>query len=754
MKPTNRYVNDILDMDAPQAAGDVLFRPGKPTSAVERSGAVVLTVPFRPAEPGPAATKAEPEGRTHEVLIRAYGEGVVRVSAAFAGELPGDEGPMLEWHESLKPMPLHVRQTPSGWDIADDDGAVRMRIDTTDPPVKQWSALLETSGESFFATVFPDGETPVEFMAYDEFGPQCIDSLPLGFVERAGRPHRAAFSLHAAPGECFAGTGERFSDLNLAGRTLVLENTDGLGVNSRRTYKNVPLFVSSRPYGLLIHTPEFVRLSLAGVSTRAACAAVSEPAVDLFFLGGGSLERILYNYRRVTGFPRNVPLWSYGTWMSRMTYFSAEECREVGRKLREGGFPCDVLHIDTGWFEEDWKCTWTFGDRFPDPEKFLTEMRERGFRVSLWQMPKIGEDNRLFDELNAKGYLGALRADAKATGSDFATTGRVGHIDFTNPAATRWYQDQLERLLAMGTAVIKTDFGEDINMDAEYAAMPATRLRNLYGLLYQKAAWEITERVTGEPLIWARAGWAGCQRYPVHWGGDCACTWDGLAGSLRGGLHLGLSGFAFWSHDVPGFHGVPDFMNSWPDDELYVRWTQVGVFTSHLRYHGTSPREPYEYPAVAEIARKWLKLRYALIPYLADEGAKAAQTGMPLLRAMVFGHESDRTCWHISDQFFCGEALLVAPVLNAEGVRDVYLPEGDWVDFWTGETVSGPRWLKDVQTPLERLPVFARRGATIRVYPDAVQHTGEMDLGRCAAVTFDDAYEGIGATVVGKVTGL
>ena len=232
-------------------------------------------------------------------------------------------------------------------------------------------------------------------------------------------------------------------------------------------------------------------------------------------------------------------------------------------------------------------------------------------------------------------------------------------------------------------------------------------------MLYQQAVFEVTKETTGDGIIWARAGWTGCQKYPVHWGGDSAATWDGFAGSLRGGLHLGCSGFAFWSHDIPGFHGLPDVMNSKIEDELYVRWTQAGVFCSHMRYHGTSPREPYHFPNVADIVRKWLRLRYCLIPYLMEQGKKCSQSGYPILRALIFHHGDDPACWNIDDQYYYGESLLVAPVLNAEGVRDVYLPQGKWTDLWIGEVIEGPKLLKNVKSGLWQIPVYAKTGATI-----------------------------------------
>jgi len=329
----------------------------------------------------------------------------------------------------------------------------------------------------------------------------------------------------------------------------------------------------------------------------------------------------------------------------------------------------------------------------------------------------------------------------EASGSDFSEEAIGGHIEFSNPAAVAWYQGLLRELLNDGASAIKTDFGEDIT-DAEYA-IPLQRLHNLYPLLYQQAAYDVTREVTGDSIIWARAGWAGCQRYPVHWGGDAECSWAGLAGSLRGGLQLGLSGFAFWSHDVPGFHGTPQFMHSLPAEDLYLRWTQFGVFTSHLRYHGTSPREPWEFPAVADSVRRWLNLRYALIPYLLREGKAAIESGLPLLAALVLHHGDDPVCRGIDDQFYCGRDFLIAPVMNSEGVRDVYLPRGEWVDLWTGEVRRGPGWLRRLHVPLSLMPVFVKKGASIPVYPQQVQSTAEMDMGKVTEIRFDEGYKGL-----------
>ncbi|HJX70514.1 MAG TPA: TIM-barrel domain-containing protein, partial [Bacteroidales bacterium] len=228
-------------------------------------------------------------------------------------------------------------------------------------------------------------------------------------------------------------------------------------------------------------------------------------------------------------------------------------------------------------------------------------------------------------------------------------------------------------------------------------------------------------------------------------------SWDGMAGSLKGGLHLGLSGFGFWSHDVPGFHGVPDFMNSVIPGDLYVRWTQFGVFTSHIRYHGTSKREPYHFPNISEIVRRWWKLRYVLIPYIYEQSRKTTTTGYPVLRALVFHHADDKICWHIHDQYYFGDDFLLAPVMNSENKRDVYLPEGRWVNFFNGMVTDGKKWLRNFEVPLPEMPVWVRYGARIPVYPESVNCTDEMDLAKAVIIDFNDSYKGIDESAIGKI---
>lgn len=744
MRKTNYYLNDLLDL-APDSEGCV-WRACRPTAYDEVDGDVLLTIPFQKYLSGKDLYVDKTVSRLeYEFRLRAYGPEILRLSIGMDTAVE-EESVMLYLRPGLEKLPLYVESTVDAWLVKDDAGCLRATLSFVALPIDFWSDLLPAPEETFDITFYPEAGKEVRISAYDQFQPNRHDAMALAFVEEAGVKKRATMSFHAEPDECFAGTGERFAKMDLSGRTLQLENQDAQGVNNPRAYKNIPFYLSSRNYGVFVHTTAFTKLSLADQSTRSAQIVVEQPLMDVFLIGGATPERVLYNYRSLTGFPTELPLWSYGIWMSRMTYFSEEEVTSICDRLRAEDFPCDVIHLDTGWFRTDWLCEWKFNEeRFPDPPAFLKRLRNQGFKVSLWQLPYVAEGAVQLQEALENKYI-ATNKNRISGGSNFSTTDYAGTIDFSSAKATAWYQGLLKNLLDMGVVCIKTDFGEDIHLDAAYENATPELLHNLYPLLYQKAAWEITRTVTGDGIAWSRSAWAGSQRYPLHWGGDAACSWDGMAGSLKGGLHFGLSGFGFWSHDVPGFHGVPDFMNSVISDELYVRWTQFGVFSSHLRYHGTSKREPYSYPNIQEVVRKWFKLRYALIPYLLQESAKVATSGYPVLRAMLLQCPEDKTVWHIDDQYFFGDDFLVAPVMNEVGVRDVYLPEGSWVNFFTGERQVGPCWLRKFECALQDMPVWVRDGACIPVYPEAVASTDEMEMNKVVNLVMNADFEGLDAS--------
>lgn len=748
MKPTNYHLFDFMDFDLELKKNESLWKAYKPTAVVEKDGDILVTVPFQKQvlanDMAPDTNVAQ---ETHTLIIRQYEPGIIRLFMGFDGEQPSDTSEMLQMSARVKRSPLHAELKDDQWVITDNGGVCRAVINMQQPQLDRWSELLPDPQETLDLRLFPDGKHEVRLAAYDHFSPPRYDALPLGYCKTEGKNDRATLSFECKLNECFAGTGERFEKMDLSGQTFFLKNQDGQGVNNRRTYKNIPFYLSSRMYGVFYHTTAHSKLSLAGVSTRSVEFMSDQALIDAFIIGGDTVEEILRGYRDLTGYPSMPPLWSFGVWMSRMTYFSADEVNAICDRLRKEHYPCDVIHLDTGWFKTDWLCEWKFNEeRFPDPKKFVQDLLKKGFKVSLWQLPYVAEDAEQIDEARKNNYICKLTKQQDSEGSNFSALDYAGTIDFTSEKATEWYKGLLKRLLDMGVKCIKTDFGENIHMDATYENMSPELLNNLYALLYQKAAYEITKDVTGDGIVWARAAWAGCQRYPLHWGGDSCSSWDGLAGSLRGGLHFGLSGFAFWSHDVPGFHTLPNFMNSVVQDDVYMRWTQFGVFSSHIRYHGTNKREPWYYPNIAPMVKRWWKLRYKLIPYILRESEKATHSGSTIVQALIFHHPEDNNCWHIDDEYYFGDDFLVAPVMSSDNCRDIYLPEGEWVEFFTGDRFSvsdGGKWLKNIETPLDRMPVFVRKGAVIPVYPEDVDSTDDMDMSKVENIIIDDNFKGI-----------
>lgn len=747
MKHTNHQFFDFLDfnVDLSKEEGvSKLWRGCKPVAIKNIGKGIVLTVPFQAQLlSNDIVPDKEIERENFQVFLRSYGDKILRLSIGFGTDIH-EESPMLSMAKELQETSLIFKKTPEFWIIEDINGNLKAKIDFLEPEIDFWSDLLPPPIETFQAKLYPDGVKEITLSGQDQFFPGRVDAMSLAFIEQLGKPNKSTISFQAKADEKFVGTGERFCKMDLAGHTFQLKNQDGQGVNNKRTYKNVPFYLSSEMYGLFLHTSAYAKFSIADFSTRSVQLLVEEPVLDIFLIADENPEKILFRYKQLTGFPSVPPLWSFGIWMSRMTYFSEEEVNEICDRLRDEDFPCDVIHLDTGWFRTDWLCEWKFNpERFPDPKRFISRLKRNGYRVSLWQMPYIAEAAAQYEEAKANNYMGLRNTKDEQGGSNFSNLDYAGTIDFTYPKAVEWYKDLLRELLEMGVCAIKTDFGEEIHLDAKYHAMSPELLNNIYALLYQKAAFEVTKEVTGDGLVWARAGWAGCQRYPIHWGGDAAASWEGMAGSLKGGLHLGLSGYGFWSHDVPGFHGVPNFMNSVIPDDLYVRWTQFGVFTSHIRYHGTSKREPYYYPEIAETIKKWWKLRYALLPYILEQSQKTTHTGFPVLRALLLQHPEDKMCWHIDNQYYFGADFLVSPIMNSENKRDVYLPEGNWVNFFTGDQLTGNRWLNDVEVALEDMPVWVKYGAQIPLYPEPVNCTDEMDLQKSISIEINNDFKGI-----------
>lgn len=544
-------------------------------------------------------------------------------------------------------------------------------------------------------------------------------AYPLGVAREGDTPQVfASFSLHHD--EHIYGFGESFGPFDKRGTYQRLWLVEGFGNASPGSYKRVPFWMSTRGYGVYVHTSNAVAFRVGELEHTALSVTIADTALlDCYVIYGPRLKDILPRYTAITGAPAVPPRWSFGLWMGRISYGSRAEVETVARDLRDHRIPCDVIHIDTDWFERDWECDWQFSrSKFPDPAGMLAALRAQGFRVCLWQWPIVPVHTDVYREARARGYLVRRRNGHPYTFSGFEAD--AGLIDYANPEAVAWIQAKFRALFDLGVAVIKADFGEGAPPDAIYRGVASAAMHNLYPLLYNQAAFECTRSYWGDgkALIWARSAWAGSQRYPVHWSGDGIARYEDLPCVLRAALSFGLSGFPFYSHDIGGFSGLPD-------PELYVRWAQFGLFSSHARCHGEPPREPWAYGAEAEaIFRQYAELRYRLLPYIYSEAVVCGQTSLPLVRALVVEYQDDPTTHTIDDQYLFGRSLLVAPIMDTDARRWVYLPRGTWFDYWTKAVVPGGQWI-EVTATLQVVPLYVRGGALLP-YGPVVQHTGEQ----------------------------
>ncbi len=557
-----------------------------------------------------------------------------------------------------------------------------------------------------------DGKLLTSTLHLDDVKSTYTPVTPFSFVRRAddySRSMAAVFSM--SPEEKIFGCGESFTQFNKRGQKVVLWTDDANGVQNETMYKPIPFYMSSRGYGVFMHHSTPITVDFGKYFNAANSMMIGDDEVDLFFFIGEPKD-ILDEYTDLTGKAEMPPLWSFGFWMSRITYFSEQEGRDIAKNLRKHKIPSDVIHFDTGWFEVDWRNNYEFSkNRFDDPAKMIADMKDDGFNVCLWQLPYFTPKNTLFNEIVEKGL--AVKDKKGNIPYEDAT------LDFTNPKTIAWYQDKIASLLKLGVGVIKVDFGE---------AAPATGIysngrtgfyeHNLYPLRYNKAVAEITKKETGNTLIWARSTWAGSQRYPLHWGGDAATTNTAMAATLRGGLSLGLSGFTFWSHDVGGF------VTKSPEN-LYRRWTPFGMLTSHVRSHGEPPTEPWEY------SEEFLKgfraadnMRYKLMPYIYAQAKHASENGLPMLRALFVEYPNDPGTWLIDDQYLFGSDMLVAPLFENGTERNVYLPGGKWIDYQTGKVYEkGWHTIKAGDIPIV---VLVKDGAVIP-HIKLAQSTKDMD---------------------------
>ncbi len=491
-------------------------------------------------------------------------------------------------------------------------------------------------------------------------------------------------------GETVYGLGERFGAFVKNGQSVDIWNADG-GTLSEYAYKNVPFYLTSQGYGVLVNHPGCVSFEVASHHVSRVQFSAEGHSLDYYLFGGPTMKDALAQYTALSGRPALPPEWSFGLWLSTSFTTNYDEATILANveRMEALGIPISVFHFDCFWMQELTWCSFLWDRRnFPDPQAMLKRIKDKGIRICLWINPYIAEASPLFAEGAASGYLlqtpggDVYQVDAWQPGLAF--------VDFTNPDARTWYAGKLRALVDMGVDAFKTDFGERIPTDVRYFdGSDPERMHNYYTYLYNQTVFDMLRAAKGEgeAVVFARSATTGGQKFPVHWGGDNMATYPSMAETLRGGLSLGMSGFGFWSHDISGFTDTAT-----PD--LYKRWVAFGLLSSHSRLHGsTSARMPWLFDDEAiDVLRFFNNLKRRLMPYLLDKAREAHAHGIPMLRAMVLEFPDDPTCRYLDTQYMLGDALLVAPVFSPRGDVSYYLPKGEWRNLLTGEVAQGGAW--------------------------------------------------------------
>lgn len=548
------------------------------------------------------------------------------------------------------------------------------------------------------------------------------------------------------PGEHFFGFGERMDFIDQLGKKLTLDVGRGTARDHEQgaynileaNYSPVPFFMSSRGYGIFMHNSSPSTWDMGRTSANTYSFSATGGELDYYFIYGPSFKQILQGYTSLTGtsplLPRtamglHVGTYSGGTWgYENLT--SQYYVVKLANKFRELGIPADILHLDSTWRifgKINGKGGTSFEWRqpgFPNPKAMFDSLYTLNYQmVGLHIRPRIdnGEKNNYLDQ-------------AKALGLTYPENGKPGDFPnfFDQKAVDWWWTNCLKPLADLGCMFVKTDegsafgrVGNELVDKKGPEGKEIASLHNLFPIAYAKAPFlKFQENNKMRGMEHTREGFAGIQRYPFIFAGDWPTEWQYFAPVIRAGLNIGLSGVPAWAHCMGGFEHIAD-------PELYVRWVQFGMFSPVAHLFGMEHpnyKEPWSYGAEAqEIFTKYDKLRYRLIPYLYSAFYQSYRTGSPVIQAMVFNYPDDVNTYKIDDQYFFGDQMLICPVTTKGAKsRTLYLPEGTWIDYWTGEKFEGKRNILTL-TPMTKLPIFIKSGAIIPMQPD-MQYFGEKPI--------------------------
>ena len=539
----------------------------------------------------------------------------------------------------------------------------------------------------------------------------------------------------------FYGLGERTGALNKKGKHYKNWNTDDPsphGETFEQLYKSIPFLISIKDkeaFGIFFDNHFESHFDMGKENSNYYYFSAVDGNLDYYFIYGPSVKNVVNEYTNLTGKTPLPQMWTLGYQQCRWSYAPKERALEIANAFRDKGIPCDTIYLDIDYMDGFRVFTWD-NKKFENPKAFTDELKNMGFKVVTIIDPgvKIDKEYSIYSEGLANDYF-AKDKDGIVY-KNKVWPGDSVYPDFMNSNVRKWWANNQKIMIDTGVSGIWNDMNEpasfngplpdDVAFNEDGLEVTHKEIHNVYGHMMSKATYEgIKEYTNKRPFVITRACYSGTQKYSTIWTGDNQSTWEHLRMSIPMLMNLGLSGMCFCGTDVGGFgHDCTG--------ELLSRWVQVGAFTPLFRNHsamGTRDQEPWAFDKeTEEINKKYIELRYKLIPYLYDLMWKCENTGEPIIRPLLFEYQDDKNTYEINDEFLCGDSILVAPVVE-QGMRQklVYLPKGsEWIDFWTGDSYNGGQYIIK-EAPLDICPIFIKAASVI---PNGVQqnYIGEKEI--------------------------
>ncbi|MGB3590705.1 MAG: glycoside hydrolase family 31 protein [Nonlabens sp.] len=576
-------------------------------------------------------------------------------------------------------------------------------------------------------------------------------------------------SKKAQPGESYYGLGDKPADNNLRAKRFELWGTDqyAFGKQTDPLYKNVPFYIglqNKQAYGIFFDNTFRSFFDFAQERHHVTSFWAQGGSMDYYFIYGPDVNNVISGYTELTGKPELPPLWALGYHQCKWSYYPESNVREIAARFRELQIPCDAIYLDIDYMD-GFRCfTWD-NDKFPDPTKMISDLKKDGFKTIAIIDPgiKVDPDYSVYQEAMEKDYF-CKRADGPYMKGK-VWPGQCYFPDYTNPEVREWWAGLFKGLIADNKlsgiwndmnepAVMEVPnktFPDDVRHDFDGNPCSHRKAHNIYGAQMARATYEGVKKFIypKRPFVITRSAYSGTQRYTSSWFGDNVATWEHLSIANIQAQRMALSGMSFAGSDIGGFAEQPT-------GELFARWIALGVFHPFCRVHSSGDhgdQEPWTFDEnVTDITRKFVNLRYTLLPYLYTSFWKYAEEGTPMLQSLVVYDQEDSQTHYRNDEFIFGDKILVCPILepNAKG-RRMYIPRGEWYNFWTGELVQGGKetW---VDADIDEIPLFIRSGAIIPRYP-VMQYVGEKKIehltldvyyknGKDRSTVYEDANDG------------